>query len=89
MPHFYLHLCNGTGFTEDQEGSEHADLDAARTEALAGLREVMASELKRGELNMGSFVEIEDENHKLLTIVSFNEAVAVTNEVGQRPSAAQ
>ena len=85
MPTFYLHLCNGTGFTEDKEGSEHADFQAARQAALKGLREVMADEMKRGELNMGSFIEIEDADRKLLAIVEFNEAVAVTNEVTRRP----
>ena len=85
MPTFYLHLCNGTGFTEDQEGSEHADFEAAHAAALNGLREVMAFEMKRGELNMGSFIEIEDANHKLLKIVSFEEAVAISREVGKRP----
>ena len=89
MPRFYLNLCNGTGFTEDHDGSEHVDLEAARKQALLGIREVMATEMKLGELNMGSFVEIEDANRKLLTIVSFNEAVAVTNEVGHRPSNAE
>jgi hypothetical protein len=34
---------------------------------------------------MGSFVEIEDADHKLLKIVSFDEAVAVSHEVGKRP----
>jgi hypothetical protein len=85
MPKYYLHLCNGTGFTEDQEGSEHPDYEAAHAAALSGLREVMAFEMKRGELNMGSFIEIEDADHKLLAIVPFNEAVSVTNEVGKRP----
>jgi hypothetical protein len=85
MPRFYLHLCNGSGFTADEEGSDHADFDAAHAAAMAGLREVMADEMKRGELNMGSFVEIEDEQHNLLAIVSFEEAVSVRKEVGERP----
>jgi hypothetical protein len=34
---------------------------------------------------MGSFIEIEDADHKLLKIVSFEEAVAVSHEVGKRP----
>jgi hypothetical protein len=85
MATFYLHLCDGTGFAEDQEGSEHPTFEAAYAAALAGLREVMASEMTRGELNMGSFIEIEDADHKLLKIVSFDEAVAVSHEVWKRP----
>ena len=46
MPRFYLHLCNGTGFTEDDDGVELAGLDAARAAAIAALRDVMAGELR-------------------------------------------
>ena len=86
MPTFYLHLCNGSGFTEDQEGSDYADLDAAHKAALDGLRDIMAHEVRGGELNLGSFIEIEDEDHKFRMTVAFSEAVHVTKDVGKRPS---
>jgi len=84
MSRFYLHVCNGNGFTEDEEGSEYADIQAARAAAVAGLRDIMASELKRGELNLASFVEIEDEHHELVLTVDFTDAVAVTEQRGRR-----
>jgi hypothetical protein len=45
MPHFYLHVCNGNGFTEGEEGAELPDVEAARMRAVAGLRDLLASEL--------------------------------------------
>ena len=80
MPRFYLHLCNGSGFTEDQEGSLHDDLEAASAAAMMGLREVIAAEVKEGGLNTASFIEIEDENHELLKTLTFEEAIVISDE---------
>jgi hypothetical protein len=77
VPRFYFHVCNGSGFTEDEEGTEHPDLAAARVNAIRGLRDIMAGELQGGDLSLGSFVEIEDENHQLVTTVLFDEALKV------------
>ena len=85
VPRFYFHVCNGSGFTEDDEGSEVADLSEARANAIKGLRDIMASELKRGELNLGSFIEIEDEAHELVMTVPFADAVNVATIKGARP----
>ena len=82
MPRFYLHLCNGSGFTEDSEGAELSDLEAARSIAIASLRDVMAAELKRGEIDLGSFIEIEDEARQHLITVPFEEAVRITSVPG-------
>ena len=83
MPLYYLHVCNGTGFVEDEEGLELPGLEAARSKAIDGLRDIMAAEMRRGEINMGAFIEIEGEDHQLLTIVPFSEAVRVSTEHGQ------
>ncbi len=85
MPRFYFHLCNGNGFTEDEEGSEHSDVEAARASAIKGLRDIMAGEMQRGELNLGSFVEIEDEAKQLVMTVPFEDAVNVSSVKGERP----
>jgi hypothetical protein len=39
MPRFYLHACNGSGFIEDEEGTDVADAAAAREKAVEGLRD--------------------------------------------------
>jgi len=84
MPRFYLHLCTGNEFTEDHEGTEFPDAASARKAAIAGLRDVAAGEVAQGELNLGSFIEIEDEKHTLLATVRFSEAVNVHEVQGSR-----
>ncbi len=83
MPRFHLHICNGDGFTEDEEGTELEDLNAARSAAVEGLRGIMADELKSGHLNMASFIEIEDENGRLLMTVPFADAVNISTQPGR------
>jgi hypothetical protein len=85
VPRFYFHVCNGSGFTEDDEGSNQPDLAAARDNAIRGLRDITAGELQQGDLNLGSFIEIEDENHELVMTVQFPEAVKIANDQGSRP----
>jgi hypothetical protein len=80
LPRFYLHLCNGNGFTEDTDGAEFDNLAAAKVAAVAGLRDIMAAELKEGSMNMASFVEIEGEDHQLLTTVQFVDAVDIRTD---------
>jgi len=85
VPRFYFHICNGKGFTEDEQGQELPNEEAARIEAIRGLRDISASELMRGEMNLGSFIEVEDETHRLIMTVDFIDAVRVATERGQRP----
>jgi hypothetical protein len=73
-----MHVCNGNGFVEDQEGVELADGDTAREKAVEAARDVMAGDLRRGELDLSSFIEVEDEGHNLLFTLHFSEAVKLT-----------
>ena len=86
MPRYYLHICNGTGFFEDSEGQVLPNSGAARKKAIEALREIMAEELHAGDLNMASFIEIEDEQHGLMTTVQFLDAVALKTQRAQRRS---
>ena len=70
---------------EDEEGRELVDLTAAREAAIKGLRQIMASELRDGELNVASFIEIENENRDLVSTVLFTEAVNVSTQHAKRP----
>lgn len=77
MARFYMHVCNGTGFVEDQEGVELADEAVARSKAVEAARDVMASDLRMGELDLSSFIEVEDEEHRYLFTLTFADAVAI------------
>lgn len=75
MPRYYLHVCNGHGFTEDEEGTELADESAARSLAIKSARAIMADELRFGELDLGAFIEVEDSSRQLLFTLMFKDAV--------------
>ena len=89
MPRFYVHICNGSGFTEDREGQEFSDAEHAYREAVRGLRDLMAGDLSRGVINLGSFIEVENEARELFRTVDVSEAVRVSNNRGQRPETAK
>jgi hypothetical protein len=86
MPLFHLHTSDGKLFAEDQEGSAFHDIEAARRAAIVGLRDLMAQELKDGQINMAAFGEIEDENHQLVMTVPFLDAVEVLTRHHRRPT---
>ncbi|MEA3040042.1 MAG: hypothetical protein QOE79_2555 [Sphingomonadales bacterium] len=77
MPRFYFHICNGHGFIEDEEGVDLPDEPAARRNAVEAARDVMAGDLREGRLDLTSFIEVEDEAHRLLFTLTFAEAVRV------------
>ena len=78
MPRYYFHVCNGTGFVQDEEGQELPDLEAARAEAVRNARCIMASEVQRGMLDLSSFIEIEDAEHQLIHTLGFEDALDLT-----------
>ena len=80
MPRYYMHCCNGNGFTEDQEGVELPDKEAAMRKAVAAARDVMAGDVRSGLLDLTSFIEVEDEQHNLILTLTFLEAVTVSTQ---------
>jgi hypothetical protein len=72
-----MHICDGHGFIEDEEGRELAGDVEAREEAIAAVRDIMAGDLRNGLLDLTSFIEVEDETGTLLFAVTFAEAVTL------------
>jgi hypothetical protein len=77
MPRFFLHVCNGDGLTQDDTGSEFANAQAARDEAIRSARSIMADEVQGGQLNLDSFIDVEDEDHHRLFRVEFTDALEI------------
>jgi hypothetical protein len=77
VPIYYMHVGSGLRFAEDHEGRDLPDDETAREEAVKGARDMMAGELHQGQLDLSSFIEVEDETHKLLFTVTFAEAVKI------------
>jgi hypothetical protein len=86
MPRFYMHVCNGNGFVEDDEGVELPDEATARTKAIAAARDVMAGDMRKGELDLTSFIEVEDEAKQLLFTLTFADAVTITHRHSPPPA---
>jgi hypothetical protein len=74
MARYYLHIRNG-GFSEDLEGQELADLDAARSAAIDGVRSLLSEEARQGQLDLTGVIEIADGDGKVLLVVPFGDAV--------------
>jgi hypothetical protein len=77
---FYLHLTDDNGLTEDEEGVELAGDAAARDAAIAGLRDVAAAEIARGELSLGSYIVITNGRREDIATVSFHDAVQLRGQ---------
>lgn len=69
VPRFYFHLRSDIDFVRDEEGREFPSLADARTEALAGAADILASELKEGKSNIHVTAYVDDDRGaRLLTI---------------------
>lgn len=79
MRRFYFHIRDGSGLIEDPDGSDLPDLDAARAEALASAREILANRLRSGEVLDGQSIEITDAAGEVLATVPLKDAIRWTN----------
>ncbi len=75
MPRFYFHIRDGDTLIEDHDGSDLPDLEAARSEALAGARSILAEKVKAGEVINGRRFEIVDENGELRAVLPIKAAI--------------
>lgn len=76
MPRFFFNMVDGD-FLENPEGLILGDLDCARDVALKSAREMMAEQVKQGELSMADRIEIIDDEGHLLTSIEFRDALKI------------
>ncbi|MDB5705103.1 MAG: hypothetical protein JWN66_2219 [Sphingomonas bacterium] len=75
---FHLNLHNAHVDTKDEEGIELFDLSDARAQAIAGIRDFLAGEVRRaGKLDLHGHIDIMDDCGSLLETVQFHEAVNI------------
>jgi hypothetical protein len=77
MPRYYFHIALGAKTIRDEEGTELADIDAARSEALQDARAIMSEAIRQGYDVSGRSIRIADEAGKIILVVPF--ASAITN----------
>ena len=75
MPRFYFNIIDGQKRIEDPDGSELADLDAARAEALQSARHLLADKVRDGHIVDGQKFEIRDANGAVLATIPFRDAI--------------
>ena len=76
MPRFYRHMQHGDQLIEDPEGIELPDLDAARTDALRGVRGLLAEAIQKGTDDLlEDVVIITDEAGQELMRIPFSEGL--------------
>ncbi len=76
MPRYYFHVYDDVEALDD-EGLDRADAEAAVAGAVNAARELAAEEVRRGKLNLGHRIEVEDESGSVIAAVMFRDCVLV------------
>ena len=77
MPHYFLDVANSQINSQDEVGREFADLEAARAEAIGGIRSILRDELVEGKMDLNGEVRILDAERQLVLSVPYAEAVTI------------
>lgn len=79
MPRFFTHLVDGMDVLLDPEGVERA-ADTIVQATLVQARDLMAGDVKRGQLDLGYHLEVHDEHGQVVHVLTFPEAVTVVRQ---------
>jgi hypothetical protein len=77
VPRFFFHIRDGEPI-DDPDGMYLPDARTARLEALRSARDIMAEDVRRGRLQLSSWIEVTDEQGEAIFAVPFAEAVEIT-----------
>jgi hypothetical protein len=81
MPRYFLHLRDGTDVALDDEGTEHADIDALRIAVLASARDLIAGDVTtKGFVDLGLRIDAEDASGLVVYSLPFSGAVTIIPE---------
>lgn len=75
MPVFFLHIREGAELIRDPDGSELADLAAARTEAIRAARCLLGAAVLAGRLPLDHAIIVADEHGGELLVMTYAESV--------------
>ncbi len=78
MARYYFHSYNDVRAI-DEEGADHGDLAEVRAYATASVRDMMSDDVKRGVLNLGSRIEVEDEHGTVVLVLYYRDAIELLN----------
>ena len=78
MARFYFTVHDEKGEAADDEGADLPDIDAALLHAAKGARCIMSDSVKKGRLDLGGYIEIEDAHRVAVTRLTYREALTIT-----------
>ena len=73
MARYYFNIRNDVD-TDDAEGVELPDLDAAREHAMDGARDLVCADIKKGYLNLDHRIIVTDERGDEVLTLTFRQA---------------
>jgi hypothetical protein len=76
MPQYFFNVVSASETVRDEEGSDLADLAAARKEAIKDARSLMSGAILEGRDVSNRFIQISGEDGKVLLVVPFRMAIA-------------
>jgi hypothetical protein len=74
---YFFHLREPGGYVVDDEGLELGGLDAVKAAATCGARSIIADEILKGHLPLGTILEVEDEDGRRVLDLPFGDTVFV------------
>jgi hypothetical protein len=77
MPIYFLDVCNSEVIAGDPEGRELPNLDAARREAIAGIRSILANEAAEGRLDLRGEIRIKNARGDVVRVVPYADALDI------------
>jgi hypothetical protein len=75
VPRYHFHLHDRTGFTEDVQGRNLADLPRARERAIREARAIICEDVRNGRLDLSGSIEVTEGNGEVVLTLRFTEAV--------------
>ena len=76
MPLYFFHIKEGGDVLYDEDGSDHPDLEAAREEAIEGIRQIISAAVLAGNpLRLERRMLVDDQAGHTLLKVMFRDAV--------------
>jgi len=76
MTHYFFHIRSRTERIEDREGADFDTLEAAVTEARLAAREILAEDLRKGQVDKTRLFEIFNERGELVARLPFKDAIS-------------
>lgn len=75
MTHYFFHICSRTERIVDREGADFDTLEAAVVEARLAAREILAEDLRKGQIDDTRLFEIFDDRGELVARLPFQDAL--------------